>query len=105
MPRSFAIAQDDKKKQLCFRFYAYYGKVYPVKLKITKFLQENTLYKNSLYVMASNMVLIGSGFLFWIIAARLYGAAQIGIATSLYSLLTLLSTLSLLGFNSGLMRF
>src|SRR5205085_1493779 len=55
--------------------------------------------------MTSNGALIGSGFLFWIIAARLYGAAQIGIATSLFSLLTLLSNLSLLGFNSGLMRF
>ncbi len=55
--------------------------------------------------MTSNMILMGTGFLFWVIAARLYSTAQIGIATSLYSLLTLLSTLSLLGFSSGLLRF
>src|SRR5260221_1957774 len=76
-----------------------------MRLKISRFLQENPLYKNSFYVMASNMVLIGTGFFFWIIAARLYSTAQIGIATSLFSLLTLLSNFSLLGFGSGLMRF
>lgn len=76
-----------------------------MKSKIAIFLRENTLYTNSLYVMTSNMVLIGSGFLFWIIAARLYGTSQIGVATSLYSLLTLLSNLSLLGLNRSLMRF
>jgi len=76
-----------------------------MKAKITQFLQDNPLYKNSFYVMASNMVLMGTGFIFWIIAARLYNTAQIGIATSLYSLLTLLSSLSVLGFGSGLMRF
>src|SRR5258706_9938188 len=76
-----------------------------MKSKIAGFLQENPLYKNSLYVMTSNMILMGTGFLFWVIAARLYSTAQIGIATSLYSLLTLLSTLSLLGFSSGLLRF
>ena len=51
------------------------------------------------------MILIGTGFLFWVIAARLYRTAQVGLATSLYSLLTLLSGLSLLGLTSGLMRF
>ncbi len=76
-----------------------------MKAKIIQFLQDNPLYKNSFYVMASNMVLMGTGFIFWIIAARLYSTAQIGIATSLYSLLTLLSSLSVFGFGSGLMRF
>jgi len=55
--------------------------------------------------MMSNIVLMGAGFLFWIIAARIYGTEEIGIATSLFSLLSLLASLSVLGLGSGLMRF
>jgi len=45
------------------------------------------------------------GFFFWIINARLYSAEQIGIATTLISIVTLISSFSLLGLNSGIVRY
>lgn len=52
----------------------------------------------------TNAVASGTGFLFWILVARKYSTDQIGLATSLYSLSNLISSLSLLGFNTGIMR-
>lgn len=45
------------------------------------------------------------GFFFWLVAARLYTPFEIGIATTLFSSVMLLSGLSSLGLNSGLLRF
>jgi len=45
------------------------------------------------------------GFFFWIINARLYSTEQVGIATTLISIVTLISTFSLLGLNSGIVRY
>jgi len=45
------------------------------------------------------------GFFFWIIIARLFKPDQVGIATTLISVLTLISSFSLLGFNNGIIRY
>jgi O-antigen/teichoic acid export membrane protein len=62
------------------------------------------LYKNALFNMAGTFVLGGLGFVFWIVVARLYATEQVGIATTLISIMTLLSSLTVLGLGSGLMR-
>ncbi len=63
------------------------------------------LYRNSLFNMASTFILGGLGFVFWIIIARLYQPENVGIATTLISLMTLLSSFTILGFNSSLNRY
>ena len=55
--------------------------------------------------MLSTAVMAGFGFIFWIIAARAYPPEQVGYATALISVTILLSNLSLLGFNSSLIRY
>lgn len=55
--------------------------------------------------MSSTAVMSVLGFGFWIFVAHLYKPSQIGIASALISMTTLLSNLSLLGFNAGLIRF
>lgn len=67
--------------------------------------KQNQLYKNSLYLITTNVVASAAGFLFWILIARHYSSDQIGLATSLFSLSSLVASLSLLGFNVGLMRY
>ncbi len=62
------------------------------------------LYVNSLFNMAGTFVLGGLGFVFWIVVARLYNTDQVGIATTLISIVTLLSSLTILGLGSGLIR-
>jgi O-antigen/teichoic acid export membrane protein/Ser/Thr protein kinase RdoA (MazF antagonist) len=45
------------------------------------------------------------GFVFWVFVSHLYSASQIGVASALIAITTLISNLSLLGLNSSLMRF
>ncbi|MCJ7666589.1 MAG: oligosaccharide flippase family protein, partial [Actinobacteria bacterium] len=45
------------------------------------------------------------GFLFWIINARLYSTEQVGIGTTLISVMTLISSFSILGLDKGLIRY
>lgn len=68
-------------------------------------IKNDSLYSNSIYLLLSSAVLMGLGFIFWIIVARLFTSDQIGTANTVYSLITTVSGLSLLGISSGLIRF
>lgn len=75
---------------------------------ISKFynhLANDSLYRNSIYLMLSTAVMAFLGFFFWIINARFYSTEQVGIATTLISVVTLISSISLLGFGTGLIRY
>jgi O-antigen/teichoic acid export membrane protein len=63
------------------------------------------LIKNSIYLMASAAVLALLGFGFWLFVAHLYTPAQIGVASALMAITAIIANLSMLGVNSGLMRF
>ncbi len=63
------------------------------------------LYKNSIFNMTSTFVLGALGFVFWIIIARLFKAENVGIATTLISIMTLLCSFTTLGFSSSLNRY
>ena len=63
------------------------------------------LYLNSYYLMAGTAVAAGSGFVFWIVAARLTDPAAVGRASALLSAVTLLTYLTSLGLPYGLLRF
>ena len=55
--------------------------------------------------MLSTGVLAVFGFFFWIINARLYSAEQVGIGTTLISIMTLISSFSLLGLGNSLIKY
>jgi O-antigen/teichoic acid export membrane protein len=55
--------------------------------------------------MASTFAMAFFGFFFWIINARLYKPESVGITTSLISVISLLSTVSLFGFNNGIVSY
>lgn len=65
----------------------------------------DSLFRNSVYLMLSTGVQAVFGFLFWILAARLYSPEQIGIGSTLISATVFISYISLLGFNSTLVKF
>lgn len=82
------------------------GMLNQMNLKSTyKFVMSDSLYKNSIFNMASTFILSGLGFVFWVIIARLYKTENVGIATTLISIMTLLSSFTILGLNSGLPRY
>jgi len=55
--------------------------------------------------MANAAIVMGLGFLFWVVAARWFDPYQVGIASTLISSTLLLGNLSRLGLGIGLVRF
>lgn len=72
---------------------------------VYKHVMTDPLYKNSLFNIAGTFVLGGLGFFSWIIIARLYKPEDVGIATTLVSIMGLLNSLTILGLHSSLSRF
>ncbi len=70
-----------------------------------KKIWKNSLYKNSLYLMFNAGATAVLGFVFWNIVARLYTSAEVGIASTLISLVGMIILLSSLGFNISLIRY
>jgi O-antigen/teichoic acid export membrane protein len=63
------------------------------------------LLRNSMFLMLSAALTAAIGFGFWGLVAHLYPASRIGLATSLLSAISLISYVSLFGFNSTLIRY
>ncbi|HDH87619.1 MAG TPA: hypothetical protein ENF36_06190 [Desulfobacteraceae bacterium] len=71
---------------------------------LKKYLND-PLYKNSFFIMLTSISNAGFGFFFWLIAARFYSTADIGLASAIISAMGLISMLSLSGFDISLVRF
>jgi len=74
-------------------------------VSLLKALKDYSLYRNALYLIASTFFGAGMGFFFWIVAARLYPVKDFGLASALISVIGLISSLSILGLNTGLIRY
>ena len=64
-----------------------------------------SLYRNAIYLMLNSAMYALTGFFFWIVAARLYPPEVVGLASSVIAAIGLLSLLSTLGLDYGLLRF
>jgi len=71
---------------------------------VRQFLHD-PLYKNSIFIFLNSIAATGFGFIFWVIAAKLYSPQDIGIATALISSQSLLVLLSRFGLDTSLIRF
>lgn len=65
----------------------------------------DSLYRNSLYLMASSAITAVVGFVFWMLAARFYPAEDVGIASAVISAMSLITLLASLGLDYGIVRF
>ena len=75
-----------------------------MKKEISKIMKDS-LYSNSIYLMLSSGVMAVFGFFFWLICARLFSANDVGLATTLISVAGLIVSFSMLGLNTGLIRY
>ncbi len=75
-----------------------------VKNYINKLYNE-TLFRNSFYIMFSTGTMALFGFIFWLIVAHLYSPSQVGIASILVSSMITISYIGLFGFNNTFIRF
>jgi len=73
--------------------------------KIYNHFANDSLYKNSIFLMLSTAVMAFFGFFFWIINAQLFTTEQVGLGTTLISVLSLISGISLLGLNVGIIKY
>ena len=73
--------------------------------KFYNYLANDSLFRNSIYLMLSTGVMAVFGFFFWMINARLYSAEQVGIGTTLISVMTLISSFSILGLGISLIKY
>lgn len=69
------------------------------------FLWNDSLYRNSFWLMAGSFSMAAIGFAYWIIAARLYSPSEIGLATTFLSATTLINNFAMLGFGTTLIRY
>ncbi|HEY6736200.1 MAG TPA: phosphotransferase [Candidatus Saccharimonadia bacterium] len=65
----------------------------------------NSLFRNAVYLMLSTAIMSVLGFGFWLFVAHLYAPAAIGSASALISIALLISYISYLGLNAGIVRF
>jgi len=63
------------------------------------------LYSNAFYLTLDIAVVSLLGFAFWVLAAKLYTPAQVGLASATIAAVIFLARLSGLGFGYGLIRF
>ncbi|MEM1579013.1 MAG: hypothetical protein QXR77_04970 [Archaeoglobaceae archaeon] len=66
---------------------------------------KDPLFKNSIFIILSSAESAFFGFFFWFLAAKLYSAEAIGLATAMISSLGLLNSISRLGFDQSIIRF
>jgi O-antigen/teichoic acid export membrane protein len=68
-------------------------------------VRHDAVMQNSVYLMASTVVMALFGFVFWMINARIFTTEQVGLASSLIAIATTMSMFSQLGFDHALVRF
>ena len=66
--------------------------------------RNDSLVRNSIYIMATNVVTAALGYLFWIVAAHTFSANDVGLGAALISVMALASTLATLGLDSTLVQ-
>ncbi len=66
---------------------------------------ESPLYNNSIFIMLTSVLIAVSGFIFWLIAARLFSEADIGTATAIISSMGMIIVLSRVGLDVSLIKF
>ncbi len=66
---------------------------------------KTSLYRNAIYLMANSVAGYGLGFFFWAIVTHVYRDPDVGFAVTLFSTISFVGGLALLGFNASLIRY
>lgn len=66
---------------------------------------QDPLLNNSIFIMLTSFSSAGFGFIFWVLAAKLYSAEDMGVATAIISSMGLIIMLSKLGLDTSIIRF
>ncbi|MBN1368463.1 MAG: polysaccharide biosynthesis C-terminal domain-containing protein [Dehalococcoidales bacterium] len=64
-----------------------------------------SLYRNSIFLIGDTALTSVFGFIFWVVAARFYTAAEVGSGSAIISSINLLAALSMVGLSLSTIRF
>ncbi len=67
-------------------------------------LRNDSLLRNSIYIMGTMVIASGFGYLYWIVAAHLYSAHDVGLASALLNVMLLASVLADMGIGNTLVQ-
>ena len=67
--------------------------------------KNDSLFRNSFYILFSTAIISVTGFLFWFLAARLYNSEQVGVVGALISACALIMSIGSLGINHAFIRY
>ena len=67
-------------------------------------VRSDSLLRNTIYIMGTGAATASLGYLYWILAAHTYSTYDVGLGSALISVMSLASTLSLLGMGSTLVQ-
>ena len=73
--------------------------------RIWRYFMHDSLRRNSILLTMSQVVNAGSGFIFWIVCARLFQVHDIGLASAFIAYGSLIATFTNLGISSTIIRF
>jgi O-antigen/teichoic acid export membrane protein len=73
--------------------------------KLLKRLYNDTLYRNSFFLVTNRGLVVLTGFVFWMVATRLYPVNDVGLAVAFVSSAQLIMSFSLFGFDTSIIRF
>jgi O-antigen/teichoic acid export membrane protein len=79
--------------------------MYKHTIKLYKHFMDDSFYRNSIYLLLNMGIGALTGFIFWIIAAHLYSTTNVGKATALMAVISLISSLASLGLAKTVIRF
>jgi len=75
------------------------------RLSVISNLRKDEMTWNSLFLILNTGLMAGTGFLFWIVATRLFTKPDVGVGSALISGSSLIAQLALLGLGVGMSRF
>jgi len=67
-------------------------------------LRNDSLLRNSIYIMGSTIATSATGYLYWIIAAHIYSTKDVGLASAFIAAMTITSTFANLGIGYTLVQ-
>jgi len=73
--------------------------------KLSKNLNSFSLYSNSIYLFSSSIINALSGFIFWLIIARLYSPGILGLSSTFVIIAINIGLISRFGFDEGIKRY
>ncbi len=67
-------------------------------------VRTDSLLRNSLFIMGTNIVTALFGYIFWLVAAHTYSTYDVGLGSAIISVMALASTIALMGMDATLVQ-